>query len=506
MNHLVKEIKVRNPMRAYKWALMLLSAALLSVSFATGVMAQPPEPTWEVQSDYFGERNAIGQPRTIRGMALSHDGLSVYTGNVQSPNVGTTSLRKVSSAVLAIDGTDHVIFGNGMPGGTGGFGQVGGQPVYAGGATGTFLAWRDVPNSPEGIDTDDRGNVYVALQSGISGANLVEIYNSELSAQVGQISIPAPRGVSIHKVGSDYYAYTASDSGLQRWNVTNVALPVLDPTWTPAIFGPRNLTVDADGTVFAADAESGLVYRVSADGLTSISTIVPNAADVAVYGDKIYVIKRQSPTQPIVVLNKADLSSAGPDLVVPAFGATRGSISQFTSIDVSADGRLYVSEENYTGAVSGGNAGAVTSYIPPVTSFNPAPGTITGRIYFDRVLVSSALPPPPDSDGDGIEDSLDNCPLVANPDQLDTDGDGQGDACDTDDDNDGVEDSLDNCPLVANPDQADFDNDGIGDACDSQTGPPTSEEQCKNEGWERFDFPRTFKNQGDCIQYVKTGK
>lgn len=32
-------------------------------------------------------------------------------------------------------------------------------------------------------------------------------------------------------------------------------------------------------------------------------------------------------------------------------------------------------------------------------------------------------------------------------------------------DNDGVEDSEDNCPLVANTDQADWDNDGIGDAC-----------------------------------------
>ncbi len=36
----------------------------------------------------------------------------------------------------------------------------------------------------------------------------------------------------------------------------------------------------------------------------------------------------------------------------------------------------------------------------------------------------------PDGDGDGIPDVTDNCPGVANPDQTDTDGDGQGDACD----------------------------------------------------------------------------
>lgn len=71
-----------------------------------------------------------------------------------------------------------------------------------------------------------------------------------------------------------------------------------------------------------------------------------------------------------------------------------------------------------------------------------------------------------DADGDTIIDSIDNCPNQSNPDQLDTDGDGEGDVCDTDDDNDGVLDNEDNCPLAANPNQEDLDNDGIGDVCD----------------------------------------
>jgi choice-of-anchor B domain-containing protein len=35
-----------------------------------------------------------------------------------------------------------------------------------------------------------------------------------------------------------------------------------------------------------------------------------------------------------------------------------------------------------------------------------------------------------DTDGDGIEDSIDNCPLIANNDQRDSDDDGKGDVCD----------------------------------------------------------------------------
>ncbi|HYG81592.1 MAG TPA: hypothetical protein VD861_14450 [Pyrinomonadaceae bacterium] len=37
-------------------------------------------------------------------------------------------------------------------------------------------------------------------------------------------------------------------------------------------------------------------------------------------------------------------------------------------------------------------------------------------------------------------------------------------------------------------------------------GPPTTADQCKNGGWQTFNTPRTFKNQGDCIQFANTGK
>jgi hypothetical protein len=37
-------------------------------------------------------------------------------------------------------------------------------------------------------------------------------------------------------------------------------------------------------------------------------------------------------------------------------------------------------------------------------------------------------------------------------------------------------------------------------------GPPTDKNQCKKGDWSEFDFPKAFKNQGDCIQFVNTGK
>ncbi len=84
----------------------------------------------------------------------------------------------------------------------------------------------------------------------------------------------------------------------------------------------------------------------------------------------------------------------------------------------------------------------------------------------DVMEVSRGLNPlASDSDTDGLLDSQDNCPLLINVNQLDSDRDSIGDLCDADDDNDGFADVEDKCPFLVTSDQSDSNNDGVGDAC-----------------------------------------
>ncbi|WP_394750099.1 thrombospondin type 3 repeat-containing protein [Spongiimicrobium salis] len=99
-------------------------------------------------------------------------------------------------------------------------------------------------------------------------------------------------------------------------------------------------------------------------------------------------------------------------------------------------------------------------------AFQSDPNTVQEGAIVDDFVVTG-FQDDDDDDNDGVLDVDDNCPLIGNANQLDTDSDGEGDACDDDDDGDGILDVNDNCPLTPNPNQADADGDGIGDVCDN---------------------------------------
>jgi len=126
------------------------------------------------------------------------------------------------------------------------------------------------------------------------------------------------------------------------------------------------------------------------------------------------------------------------------------------------------------------------------------------RKYNQGIISTTFTVSDRDRDGDGIGDSVDNCPDIPNPGQENMDLDRKGDVCDDDidgdgflnteeeecgsdprdinsipedSDGDGICDGRDICPDVQNPDQLDSDSDKVGDACDNCVSVPNPDQE-----------------------------
>jgi hypothetical protein len=104
--------------------------------------------------------------------------------------------------------------------------------------------------------------------------------------------------------------------------------------------------------------------------------------------------------------------------------------------DAPGDGTWNETTDQFTGtsniSFTAPGAGSYTYTVKwSPTSVNCAVGSncLTGADAFTIYLTVQGTTVT-DTDGDGIPDSSDNCPNVANPDQADADGDGLGNACD----------------------------------------------------------------------------
>ena len=182
-------------------------------------------------------------------------------------------------------------------------------------------------------------------------------------------------------------------------------------------------------------------------GIVDAAAAVAAAVDGSIGGD---VLDNGTPVTDLA----ADISTqlfytleapAGATELLFAISGGSGDADLYVSFDTvpttsSYDCRPYLSGNNETCSISEPQAG---SYRVMVAGFSAFSGVSLVGSYVEFA----------DSDSDGFVDSVDNCPSIANPDQVDTDEDGRGDVCD-------------NCPLIPNPDQLDANEDGRGDACD----------------------------------------
>jgi sugar lactone lactonase YvrE len=293
---------------------------------------------------------------------------------------------------------------------------------------------------PEDIAVDGRFNIYIdddgrntigMFRDYASGMSLVREWGGSGSA-LGQML--NPQQLVVDRAGLVYV--TEHDNQRVQWfkpGGSNTQVPVsafgvADP---PTFSDPEGIALDAQGRVFVSndsDTDPGIrVYTLPGTLVGGVGAGAGNGGGQFVnpkglledpFGRLLVV---DSGNARIQVFGPADAHSPFVDAFGTA-GSGDGQLSQPTAVALGPGGWMYVSDT--------GNGRIV-------------------RLHYD------------DADRDGVLDDADNCKGVANPDQLDTDHDGIGDACDSDIDGDGVPNAQDRCPLTHRG--PDLNHDGCAD-------------------------------------------
>lgn len=297
--------------------------------------------------------------RSLRGLALSSDGGTLYGGFIQKSQ--GSGVREYSLA------------GDPPTGSPGGFLNV------------TNFAPSGDDHQPKAVATDSRGVVYIgSSKDSTSGHNArVIVANANLTTslmipladvQSNPVSDPngytreRVEGLSVREVAGQVQLYASRHHGESAWLERYVvggtgagdATLTLDSTFGSggrfAIHDVINganalhgLEVADDGTIFVASRNTGTVYRISSDLSTVDVASVANAMDLALFDGRLFVTQYDGANSSIAELLQSDLSllSTFDAFALFPHDADYGDVAGYAGIDIDAQGRIYLVDQLY---------------------------------------------------------------------------------------------------------------------------------------------------------------
>ena len=320
---------------------------------------------------------------------------------------------------------------------------------------------QDQVTQPTSIATDSGGRVFVAdaARHRVEVFDNAESGNAYLGSFGEQDNLQDPTGIAIDNRNRIWIA-DAQRNQIIRFDTFNDGAEFLRVTGQ---FGsdygefndPQHLALDPAPRIYVADRGNVRVEwnaatgkPISAFGVGDLGTPSFNSP---------HGLAREYRTGRLYVTSD-ELGGGGVRLydprgfllkVVATPGAGAGQVSGPQGVTLDPVGRPIVADtgnnrlEMFSPAIAGnGFIDQVGGIVQPV-DVDTAPGANLYAAEADGRIVRIHYD---DADRDDVVDAQDNCPGLPNPDQIDTDSDGQGDACDPDDDNDGIPDAQDRCP------------------------------------------------------------
>lgn len=261
----------------------------------------------------------------------------------------------------------------------------------------------------------------VMNNDGITGLE----FDQDDGPPAGGSSSAVVAGAVVSQAGNVYYIVLGQ--------ISTVATSISPYRFYQAVVNPADSAAEQEGNDTAAAANS-----ITARMMTG----TVSGADVDFF--KVYV--RAGERLVVIMDDNPDDDATNTDTELSILGLD-GTTVLSTGDNVGYEGSAGRGDANAAGALIAQSPGV---YVIRVAHGGEA--VALDSDYRFIVLVDGATIV--DRDTDGVADSADNCPTVANPGQEDTDGDGKSEVCD-------------NCPVVFNADQVDTDGDGKGNACDN---------------------------------------
>ena len=294
----------------------------------------------------------------------------------------------------------------------------------------TIALNNQLPTITQTSVNSDNTVVTITFSEAMTDAVIAANYALSLSGGVGTLSSTTPSSVS---QSSNVYSLTFSMSTPP--NGSEILTVTTNNNIVDDSIGAVDFTKTQSNTIQLNDQAGPLIASISVDGNNRFVDITFNEA---VYGNTPGTI-------PIIASSLENIISQTQgnnlDLNISSLTSTSG--------NALVGGETIIRVMLNLGGVKPSDSEA---YVITATSTSTIYDSKGNRIQTQASNNTFALDQ--DADGDGINNSIDNCPSIANEDQADADADGVGDVCD-------------NCIAISNSNQLDTDGDGIGDLCDT---------------------------------------
>ena len=216
------------------FANLVQSFGLLTTIAGAGGTPVSPSNKWRPEFE--------GGPATNALLSRPHIAMADQAGNVYIADKEAYAIRKVT-----LDGNIHTVAGNNMPG----LGDT--NPVIA---TSVSL------NNPNGLWVFPDGKFYILDRD---NGLIRKVDTNGIMTVVVNHGSPIPEGRGLWVSPDESILYYSAGTSVMRWDVTN-GLARFATNFS--VLG--NLAVDLDGRLCATDWGANFVYRLAADGSTTV--------------------------------------------------------------------------------------------------------------------------------------------------------------------------------------------------------------------------------------------